>query len=124
MTWVPSFLSMSQPWEGLHFSFLGFLLSLGALCPVKRCFLPPGPSYSSPSQGDADERVPVPTGATSSVGFSVHPSRMGVCWPGDPGSLPLLRPGGDLLVPVLPSQLLLLHPLSMLPRFLLLPTGL
>lgn len=63
-------------------------------------------------------------GAASSVGFSVRPSRVGVCWPGDPGSLPLLRPGGDLLVPVLSSQLLLLHPLPMLPRFLLLPAGL
>lgn len=62
--------------------------------------------------------------ATSTVGFSVRPSRVGVCWPGDPGNLPLLRPGGDLLVPVLPSQLLLLHPLPMLSRFLLLPAGL
>lgn len=62
--------------------------------------------------------------AALSMGLSVRPSRVGVCWPGDPGGLPLLRPRGNLLVPVLPTQLLLLHPLPVLPRFLLLPSGL
>lgn len=58
------------------------------------------------------------------AGFSVRPSRVGVCGAGDPGHLPLLRPGGHLLVPVLPTQLLLLHPLPVLPGVLLLPSGL
>ncbi|KAK7806966.1 hypothetical protein U0070_009459 [Myodes glareolus] len=65
-----------------------------------------------------------PEGGLPRVDFFVHPSRVGVCRPGDPGDLPLLRAGGDLLVPVLPAQLLLLCPLPVLPRFLLLPPGL
>lgn len=69
-------------------------------------------------------RVAVLTAAGSSMRFSVRPSRVGVCRPGDLGGPPLLHPGGDLLVPVLPAQLLLLHPLPVLPGLLLLPSGL
>lgn len=69
-------------------------------------------------------RVAVPTAAAWSMRFSVRPSRVGVCWPGDLGGPRLLRPGGHLLVPVLPAQLLLLHPLPVLPGRLLLPPGL
>lgn len=92
--------------------------------PCHEMLTSPGPSHPLLSQDTVMKVCVSQQWATSSVGFSVRPSRVGVCWPGDPGSLPLLRPGGNLLVPVLPSQLLLLHPVPMLSRFLLLPSGL
>lgn len=91
---------------------------------LDRCPFFPGPSHSPLLQGDTHPWMPCPERGLPRVDFFMHPSRVGVCRPGDPGDFPLLRAGGDLLVPMLPSQLLLLCPLPMLPRFLLLPSGL
>lgn len=48
--------------------------------------------------------------------------RVGVCGLGGPGQRPLPAVSGDLLVPVLPSLLLLLRAVLLLSRHLLLPT--
>lgn len=49
-------LLLPQSWEGLHISLSGFLLRVGALCPVTTCFPPQAHPTRASSQRDTDAR--------------------------------------------------------------------